>query len=133
MIIDADKLIVGRLATFVAKQALMGEKIEIVNAEKAVIIGSKDDVLTKFKQRRARGSPHFGPFYPKSPERILKRSIRGMIPYKTTRGRTALENVKCYKGVPTRFKDKELMSLENARVAPDKLRILSLQRISELL
>ncbi len=133
MIIDAEKLVVGRLASFVAKQALMGETVEIVNAEKAVIIGSKTDILAKYKQRRARGSPHFGPFFPHAPERILKRSIRGMLPYKITRGRDALERVKCYKGVPARFKDKELISPEHVRISQEKMKFISLQRLSELL
>jgi len=87
--IDATGLIAGRLATFVAKKLLEGETIEIINSEKAVVTGKKKDVLTKFKQKVARGDPHHGPYYPKSAERILRRIIRGMLPFRQARGREA--------------------------------------------
>ena len=37
MIIDAKNLVLGRMATVVAKEALLGEKIDIINCEKAVV------------------------------------------------------------------------------------------------
>ncbi len=37
MIIDANNMILGRLASFAAKKALLGEKIDVINCEKAVI------------------------------------------------------------------------------------------------
>ena len=49
MIIDATNLLVGRLATVVAKKALLGGKIDIVNAEKAIISGPKRLVINKYK------------------------------------------------------------------------------------
>jgi len=76
MIIDAADLIVGRLATVAAKKALLGEKIDIVNAEKAVMTGNKDAIINKFKQRINRGAALVGPFIHKSPERSLS-EIRG--------------------------------------------------------
>jgi len=42
-----------------------------------------------------------GPYYPKRPDRIFKRAIRGMLPYKTEDGREALSNVRVYVGTPT--------------------------------
>ncbi|RLI06236.1 50S ribosomal protein L13, partial [Candidatus Bathyarchaeota archaeon] len=38
-VIDASGLILGRMASIVAKRLLEGEQIEIVNAEKAVVSG----------------------------------------------------------------------------------------------
>ena len=38
---DAEQMIVGRLGAKVAKAALLGEDVIIVNAEKAVITGDK--------------------------------------------------------------------------------------------
>jgi len=40
-VIDANGLIMGRLASNVAKMLLSGEEVSIVNAEQAVISGSK--------------------------------------------------------------------------------------------
>jgi large subunit ribosomal protein L13 len=76
-----------------------GESVAVVNAEQAVITGREDAVLEKFQARREKGSDR-GPMYPKRPDRILKRSIRGMVPYKERRGREAFENVRVYVGNP---------------------------------
>ena len=47
MIIDAKDLIAGRMGAFVAKQLLLGETVDIVNAEKAVISGKKNVVFAE--------------------------------------------------------------------------------------
>ena len=133
MIIDAKNLVVGRLASFVAKSALLGEQIEIVNAEKAVIIGSQKNILAKYKQLRARGDAMYGPYFPRTPERILKRTIRGMLPHKNTRGREALKQIKCYHGIPARFEKQPISSVEKAKRNDDAIKFMTLQRISELI
>jgi len=99
VVVDARDCILGRVASQVAERALDGERIAVINAERAVITGSRDDVVGTFEQRRRLGSDR-GPAYPKRPDGILKRSIRGMIPYKTDRGREAFENVRVYMGNP---------------------------------
>jgi large subunit ribosomal protein L13 len=55
--------------------------------------------MSVYRQRDAVGSDR-GPNYPKRPDRIFKRSVRGMVPYKQTRGREALERVRVYVGNP---------------------------------
>ena len=55
MIIDANNLILGRMATFVAKQALLGEEISIVNCEKAIMTGNKQQILAKYKKKNEYG------------------------------------------------------------------------------
>ena len=115
IIVDATDTILGRLASFVAKKALSGEEVVVVNSERAVVSGRKNNVFKMFEERRSRGTPSTGPFYPKQPHLILKRAVRGMLPYKKPRGRDALKRVKCYKGVPKRFEGKELVVLENAK------------------
>ncbi|MFT4261118.1 MAG: 50S ribosomal protein L13 [Candidatus Woesearchaeota archaeon] len=132
MIIDAKDMIVGRLATHVAKQALLGETISIVNAEKAVITGKKDEILNKFKQRKERGAALVGPYYPRTPERLLKRMIRGMLPYKQPRGREAFERIKCYKGVPKQFEGKAV-SLDQFNVNTTYANFITIEQISKKL
>jgi large subunit ribosomal protein L13 len=99
VVVDARDCILGRVASQVAERALDGERVAVVNAEAAVITGSEDDIMSTFETRRELGSDQ-GPAYPKRPDGILKRSIRGMVPYKTTRGREAFENVRVYVGNP---------------------------------
>ena len=133
MILDASDMVLGRLASFVAKQTLLGETVEIVNCEKAVIIGRKENILAKYKQYRARGDPLYGPHFPRDPHRLVKRTIRGMLPYNTNRGVEAWKRVKCYKGVPARFEGKEIIAIERAKVSPNKTKFMTVQKISELL
>ncbi len=100
MIIDANKAVVGRLSSYVAKQLLKGEKVIIINAEKAIITGNKEDIIREFEEKRARGVPKYGPFFPRRPDLILRRIIRGMLPYKKPHGLKAYKNLKVYMGTP---------------------------------
>jgi len=99
VVVDARDCILGRVASQVAQKAMDGQTVAVVNAEDAVITGSEDDVVSTFRKRVNLGSDS-GPYYPKRPDMIFKRSIRGMLPYKKDRGREAFENVRVYVGNP---------------------------------
>lgn len=120
-VIDADGLLLGRMASIVAQRALAGEEIAIVNAEKAIVSGSKAHVLTNYKMKRERGSREGGPFFPRRPDQIVKRTIRGMLPYKRERGAAALKRVRVYVGVPAEFAGMDMETLESAHI--DRLSI----------
>jgi len=114
MIIDASGMILGRLASVTATSLLAGEEVRIVNAEKAIISGRKVSVYREYTEMRDKGSTEKGPYFPRRPERILKRTVRGMLPHKKKRGRDALSRLKVYVGVPTEFKGMELERLASA-------------------
>ena len=114
-IIDADNAVLGRLASIVAKRLLNGEEIVIVNAEKSVIVGNKEYIIEKYQERRDIGSVRKGPYYPKTPDRILRRTVRGMLPMKKSHGREAYNRLKVYMGVPREYKGKELEVIEDAK------------------
>jgi large subunit ribosomal protein L13 len=134
MIIDASNLLLGRLAATAAKKALLGEKIDIVNCEKAVISGNKDQILQRFKQKRDMGIPLKGPYPPRMPDRMVRRTIRGMLPYKQEKGRSAFERVMCYIGIPEKFKDKKMETVKEADVEKmPNLKYVSIERISKFL
>jgi len=99
VVVDARDCIMGRVASQVAEQALDGQSVAVVNAERAVITGREEQITEKYKKRVDIGNDN-GYFYPKRPDGILKRSIRGMLPHKKTRGREAFENVRVYVGNP---------------------------------
>ncbi len=115
-IIDASGLLLGRMASVVAKRALSGEKIAIVNAEHAVVSGSRAQVIAHYNRKRRRGSREGGPFFPRRPDHIVKRTIRGMLPYKRRRGVAAFKNVRVYVGVPAEFEGKKAETLEEAYI-----------------
>ena len=102
-IINAENLVLGRLASKVAKMLLLNEKVIIVNAEKAIISGRKRQLIDQYKERsniRTHYNPIKGPFWPKNPSQFVRRTIRGMLPWKNPRGRLAYKNLQVFSGFP---------------------------------
>ncbi|MXR19504.1 50S ribosomal protein L13 [Halobacterium bonnevillei] len=97
VVVDARDCIMGRVASNVAERALAGDTVAVVNAEQAVITGTKEDVFGTYNKRAELGSDS-GPYFPKRPDGIFKRAIRGMLPYKQQDGREAFENIRVYVG-----------------------------------
>ncbi len=134
MIIDGTNLILGRLATFAAKSALDGNTVTILNCENVIVTGPKKSTIAKFKQRIDMGHPYHGPFFPKTPERIVRRAIRGMLSYRQERGRKAFKRVKCYLGIPENFANAKTEKVKNADAMKLKtLNFMSLKAVSKYL
>ena len=117
MIIDAKEMIIGRIATKIAKAALNGEKVDVINCEEAVMTGNKAEILARYKQRRNLGTHSTGPFYHREPDRFVRRIIRGMLPYKSPRGSEAYKKIMCHIGVPEEFEGKEAVRFEEAHLS----------------
>jgi len=107
LIIDATNATLGRLASYAAKQALQGKTVDIVNCNQAIILGNPEYTLKRYQKLVRRGSSSLlGPFFPKTPEKLLKRAVRGMLPdHRVGRGKAALGMVKCHNLVPAEFKE----------------------------
>ncbi|MFH1445204.1 MAG: 50S ribosomal protein L13 [Nanoarchaeota archaeon] len=131
IVIDASNNVAGRLASKVAKEALKGKRIFIVNAEKCVFSGSPKVTEAFFSEKVKRGDPYHGPFYPKTPDSIFKRIVRGMLPYRTTRGREALNRIKVYTGMPDEFKNREIKDLGTGNKL--KYKYMTLEKVCEKL
>ncbi len=131
-VIDARGLILGRLAANVAKRLLNGEEIVIVNAEKAIITGGKEDIIAHFRHRRDVGGDRKGPHYPRTPHMMLKRSVRGMLPFYKPRGRAAYKRLLVHISVPKEFKGKKFESVEGASELSTQ-RYMALGEVSEVL
>lgn len=115
MIIDGKDSVLGRVATYAAKAALEGESVVVVNANDLVIIGEKNDVVKKYRERLEIGTMSKGPFFPRDVKGIVKRAIRGMLRRKSSHGRDALRRVKVFEGMPGEYKDKEKLSVANIK------------------
>jgi large subunit ribosomal protein L13 len=115
-VIDANGLIMGRLASVVAKKLLAGETIDIVNAENVIVSGSRATTHMEYDviRKMGRREKNWGPYFPRRPDRILKRTVRGMLPYKRARGRDAMGRLKVYVGIPLELKNAELIKIEDA-------------------
>jgi large subunit ribosomal protein L13 len=117
IIIDASDAILGRVAAYAAKQALLGQTISVINAEKAVVSGAKRSTIEEAKRKAAMGVPRKGPYYSKLPDRYLRRAIRGMLPHKEPRGRAAYHRILCYIGTPTQFKEQKTLRVPGAEAS----------------
>lgn len=101
-IINGEDLIVGKVASYVAKNILIdGEEYYIYNAEKMVFSGNMKSLLAKYVMRRGlknKANPEHSPHWPKRPDFLVKRVIRGMLPYDKPRGKTIYKKIKVYMG-----------------------------------
>ena len=116
-VIDGSNLVLGRASSILAKRPLKGERIQIVNAEAMVVTGTKQNVMEKLDKRRegtVKGNPHKGPKYPRMPERIVKRSVRGMLPWKKPKGKAAFKNLRVYISVPSNLIDVKAEKIDGA-------------------
>ena len=130
MIIDARDTILGRLCSYAAKKSLLGEKIYIVNCEESVVTGKKMNILNNYLKKSKRKAPTKAPYFYKRPDFFVKRTIRGMLPFKRARGRDAFKNIKCFIGTPENFKGEKIQSVENSGV--DKLKSVGYLKIREI-
>ncbi|MFO7794780.1 MAG: 50S ribosomal protein L13 [Promethearchaeati archaeon] len=110
LLFDATDKILGRFCSQIAKKALLGEHIVIINAKDAIISGNKKDVFENYLAKlniRTSTNPTRGPFHKRRPDTFMKRVIKQMIPRKTVRGKEAIKRVHVYIGeIPERFKKK---------------------------
>jgi large subunit ribosomal protein L13 len=130
-IIDAEGAVLGRLCTIIAKRLLKGEEIALVNSEKAIVTGKRDMIKAHYKQEREVGTYRKGPFYPRMPDRIVKRCVRGMIPYQEPHGRAAYKRLKCYIGIPKEFQGKPAEKITSVEKHPANF--MTIKEVSQFL
>lgn len=117
MIIDGKDLVLGRLASFAAKRLLEGESVTVVNAEQVVVSGRKEatfDAYDAWLEVRNLTNPRKGPFHLKRPEELVRRAVRGMLPFDKPKGRVAYRCLRVYVGVPQELAGKEIQTLPEA-------------------
>merc|ERR1711992_109254 len=121
ILIDGRGHLLGRLAALVAKTILQGQRVVVVRCEEINISGSFYRNKLKyldFLRKRMNTNPSHGPFHFRAPSKIFWRTIRGMIPHKTTRGMEALNRLKVFEGVPPPYdKTKRMVNALKAKAA----------------
>jgi len=124
VVIDARAHLMGRLAAIVAKTLLQGQKVVVVRCENLNISGSFYRNKLKyldFLRKRCAINHNRGAFHFRAPSKIFIRTVRGMLPHKTKRGKESLENLKAFEGVPAPYDKIKRM------VVPAALRELKLK------
>lgn len=129
IIIDAQDLIVGRLGTKITKLLLTKQEVAVVNVEKAVFTGKREVVYKKYVEARERGAPLKGPYFPRRPDLFFRRSMRGMLPYKTGRGKEAFARLKCYIGIPSELEGKTSTTYDDINKNKKSVRVVSVLEV----
>ena len=105
------------MASKVAKRLLNGEEVIILNAEKAVFSGKKKSKVLEAHIFLEVGAPVRGPFHYRRPDRFLRKTVRGMVPYKQPKGKDAYKRLKVFMGVPIELKNQQMITFEEASSA----------------
>lgn len=116
IVLDGSNKILGREATFVAKQLLTNRKVVLLNAEKMVISGHRKDIVAKYKglvELKDKANPEHSPYISRRPDLFVKRCIRGMLPFKRPKGKAAYKNLRVFIGVPEEYKSAKLTKVES--------------------
>merc|ERR1711994_173460 len=124
VVVDGRGHLMGRLASIVAKFILSGNKVVVVRCEGINMSGNfyrNKLKYLKFLRLRCNVKPTRGPFHFRAPSKIFWRTVRGMVPYKSERGKAALKRLQTFEGVPPPYDKKKKM------VIPSALKVLRLK------
>jgi large subunit ribosomal protein L13 len=113
VVVDATNCIAGRMCSHVSKLLLQGNRVAIVNAEKAMLSGNRYKTIESYKEHLGINSvtnPIHGPFHPRRPDTILSKMVRGMVPKLKPHGISAFKHLRVYMGVPEALKGTKMES-----------------------
>ena len=117
LVLDAKNQIMGRFASYVAKRAIEGNRVVVLNAEKAVISGKRRNIVDEAKRRletRTHGTQSHAPVHQRRPDLFLRRVVRGMLPWDKAKGRAAFHRVWIFMGIPEEYANKDVARVPNA-------------------
>lgn len=133
IVIDATDHIAGRLCSYVAKLLLSGKRVIIVNAERAMVSGSRQSIIREWKEFLEISSavhPKHGPFHPRRPDTILKRMVRGMLPRHKSKGINALKRLRVYIGIPDEYANSQYTRFDDAMISKPRAYYTSIEEIA---
>lgn len=117
IVLDAAGLVLGRMSGVVSKRLLQGERIMIVNAEKAIISGKRVSHVQEARLFLEAGHLGHGPYHPRRPDQIIRRTIRGMLPWRKSKGREAYKRLRVFIGVPDEIKGRPVETIPQANAS----------------
>ena len=133
IVVDATNHIAGRMCSHVSKLLLQGNKVSIVNAEKAMLSGNRYMTIREAKEYLEINSvtnPIHGPFHPRRPDTILTKMVRGMVPKQKTHGIEAFQRLRVYIGLPEELKSAKLQSFEDSKITRPEANYISMGEVA---
>lgn len=117
-VIDAKGMVAGRIATQIAKELIRGEKVIVLNAEEAIVVGNTQSIMEKYKRRvdaAVKSNPHYGPKYSRVPSRMFKKMVRNMLPTTKRAKERIVKNLKVYNATPKELRSEKVTGYSDAK------------------
>lgn len=133
VVIDATDCIAGRMCSHVSKLLLRGNRVLVVNSERAMLSGDRYKTIDLYKEYLEINSvtnPIHGPFHPRRPDTILTKMVRGMIPKTKTSGIEAFKRLRVYIGTPDQLRNMKTESFEDAKITRSPSRYISVGEVA---
>ncbi len=133
---DASGMVLGRLASIVAKQLVLGKNVAVVNAGRAVISGKAGVLASRYRTRlnlKESENPEHSPYWSRRPDMLVKRIIRGMLPYRRPKGKEAYSRLRVFTNVPEGLKGTKPVELEMKNPAHIYTGYVTVGELSKLL
>jgi large subunit ribosomal protein L13 len=134
IVIDATNCIAGRMCSHVSKLLLEGNRVAIVNAEKAMLSGNRYKTIDSYKEHLEINSvtnPIHGPFHPRRPDTILSKMVRGMVPKRKSHGISAFKHLRVYMGVPEDMKGANMKSFDDSKITKPESYYISVGEVAK--
>ena len=134
IVVDATNCIAGRMCSHVSKLLLHGNRVVIVNAEKAMLSGNRYKTIGLYKEQLSINSvtnPIHGPFHPRRPDTILSKMVRGMVPKRKPDGIAAFKRLRVYMGVPEGMKGAKMESFADSRITKPESYYISIGEVAK--
>lgn len=134
VVIDATNCIAGRMCSHVSKLLLQGNRVAIVNAEKAMLSGNRYKTIELYKEHLSINSvtnPIHGPFHPRRPDTILSKMVRGMVPKRKPVGLAAFKRLRVYMRVPERIKGAKMHSFPDSKITKPESYYISIGEVAK--
>ena len=116
-----------------AKKAIEGQDVVILNVSKAVLSGEKRSIIQRAKMKlktRTLASQEKGPIHPRRPENYARRVLRGMLPFKKAAGKKAYKRVKVYADMPSLYAEKSRQTVPGADASKLRCHYMFLEDLS---
>ncbi len=134
IVVDAANCVAGRMCSHVSKLLLQGNRVAIVNAEKAMLSGDRYKTIQLYKEHLEINSvtnPIHGPFHPRRPDTILSKMVRGMVPKRKTTGLEAHQRLRVFIGVPEEMKKAKMESFEDSKITKPESYYITMAEVAK--
>lgn len=134
IVVDATNCIAGRMCSHVSKLLLQGNRVTVVNAEKAMLSGNRYKTIELYKEHLEINSvtnPIHGPFHPRRPDTMISKMVRGMVPKRKSSGIEAFTRLRVYIGVPEEMKGAKMESFADSKITKPESYYISMGDVAK--